>query len=136
MESGLNTGVQAHKSEIRFVAQAFAGAGGRFAGIFAPPLRADRRGYRLGAGCANLPANRLAIIPRSGEISGLVSRHRIIGACSKPVNPLFESYGQIIVDECHHLSAFSFAEILKRAKVKYVLGCGIGASVATKRWDM
>ncbi|MDP1659620.1 MAG: DEAD/DEAH box helicase family protein [Methylotenera sp.] len=31
-------------------------------------------------------------------------------------------YGQIIVDECHHLSAFSFEQILKSAKAKYVLG--------------
>lgn len=38
------------------------------------------------------------------------------------INPLVESYGQIIVDECHHLSAFSFEGILKRAKAKYVLG--------------
>ncbi|MBI3902483.1 MAG: DEAD/DEAH box helicase family protein [Nitrosomonadales bacterium] len=38
------------------------------------------------------------------------------------VNPIVESYGHIIVDECHHLSAFSFEEILKRAKAKYVLG--------------
>jgi superfamily II DNA or RNA helicase len=38
------------------------------------------------------------------------------------VNALVESYGQIIIDECHHLSAFSFEWILKRAKAKYVLG--------------
>ena len=31
-------------------------------------------------------------------------------------------YGQIIVDECHHLSAFSFEQILKSAKARYVLG--------------
>jgi len=31
-------------------------------------------------------------------------------------------YGHIIVDECHHLSAFSFEQILKQAKAKYVLG--------------
>lgn len=42
-----------------------------FCGIFAPPLRANRPCYWLGAGCANLSANRLAIIPQSGEISGL-----------------------------------------------------------------
>lgn len=35
---------------------------------------------------------------------------------------LLESYGQIIVDECHHLSAFSFEAILKRAKARFVLG--------------
>ena len=31
-------------------------------------------------------------------------------------------YGHIIVDECHHISAFSFEQILKQAKAKYVLG--------------
>ncbi|VAX07885.1 Putative helicase [hydrothermal vent metagenome] len=31
-------------------------------------------------------------------------------------------YGQVIVDECHHLSAFSFERILKRTNAKYVLG--------------
>jgi len=31
-------------------------------------------------------------------------------------------YGQIIVDECHHVSAFSFEQVLKKAKAKYVLG--------------
>ncbi|MEH6499000.1 MAG: DEAD/DEAH box helicase family protein [Pseudoalteromonas distincta] len=31
-------------------------------------------------------------------------------------------YGQIIVDECHHLSAFSFEALLKAAGAKYVLG--------------
>jgi superfamily II DNA or RNA helicase len=35
---------------------------------------------------------------------------------------LLDSYGQIIVDECHHLSAFSFEAILKQAKARYVLG--------------
>jgi len=33
-----------------------------------------------------------------------------------------DTYGQVIVDECHHLSAFSFENILKRTKAKYVLG--------------
>ena len=31
-------------------------------------------------------------------------------------------YGHIIVDECHHISAFSFEKILKQVKAKYVLG--------------
>ena len=35
---------------------------------------------------------------------------------------LLDQYGQIIVDECHHLSAFSFEKILKQAKAKYVMG--------------
>jgi len=38
------------------------------------------------------------------------------------VNPLVETYGQVIVDECHHVGAVSFDAILKRAKARYVLG--------------
>jgi hypothetical protein len=33
-----------------------------------------------------------------------------------------ESYGQIVIDECHHISAYSFEAILKQAKAKYVTG--------------
>jgi len=35
---------------------------------------------------------------------------------------LLDGYGHIIVDECHHLSAFSFEGVLKRAKAQYILG--------------
>lgn len=35
---------------------------------------------------------------------------------------LLDSYGQVIVDECHHLSAVSFEKILKETKSRYVLG--------------
>lgn len=35
---------------------------------------------------------------------------------------LLDKYGQIIVDECHHVSAFSFESVLKQAKAKYVVG--------------
>jgi superfamily II DNA or RNA helicase len=38
------------------------------------------------------------------------------------VDPLVENYGQVIVDECHHVGAASFDAILRRAKAKYVLG--------------
>ncbi len=38
------------------------------------------------------------------------------------VNPLVENYGQVVVDECHHVGAVSFDAILKRTKAKYVLG--------------
>jgi superfamily II DNA or RNA helicase len=31
-------------------------------------------------------------------------------------------YGQVIVDECHHLSAFTFEQVMKQVKAKYVLG--------------
>ncbi len=38
------------------------------------------------------------------------------------VNPLVEHYGQVIVDECHHVGAASFDAILKRTKARYVHG--------------
>jgi len=38
------------------------------------------------------------------------------------VDPLVEDYGQVIVDECHHVGAVSFDAILKRVKARYVLG--------------
>lgn len=38
------------------------------------------------------------------------------------LDALLDSYGQIIIDECHHLSAFSFEAILKRARARFVLG--------------
>lgn len=38
------------------------------------------------------------------------------------VSSLVDAYGQIIVDECHHIGAVSFDAILKRAKAKHVIG--------------
>ncbi|WP_312405352.1 TOTE conflict system archaeo-eukaryotic primase domain-containing protein [Pseudomonas rhodesiae] len=38
------------------------------------------------------------------------------------VSEQVKNYGQVIVDECHHLSAFSFEAILKNVRAKYVLG--------------
>jgi superfamily II DNA or RNA helicase len=38
------------------------------------------------------------------------------------VDALVENYGQVIVDECHHVGAASFESILKRTRAKYVLG--------------
>jgi len=38
------------------------------------------------------------------------------------VDSLVERYGQVIVDECHHVGAVSFDAILRRTKAKFVLG--------------
>jgi superfamily II DNA or RNA helicase len=38
------------------------------------------------------------------------------------VDDLVGEYGQVIIDECHHVSAHSFEQVLRRAKAKYVLG--------------
>lgn len=38
------------------------------------------------------------------------------------VHDLVTRYGHLIVDECHHVSAFSFEQVLRRAGATYVLG--------------
>lgn len=39
-------------------------------------------------------------------------------------------YGHIVVDECHHLPAFSFEQVVRRAKAKFVTG--LTATIARK----
>lgn len=38
------------------------------------------------------------------------------------VQDFVADYGHVIVDECHHLSAFTFESVLRQIKAKYVLG--------------
>ncbi len=38
------------------------------------------------------------------------------------INECVKDYGMIIVDECHHVSAFSFESVLKEVNAKYVYG--------------
>jgi superfamily II DNA or RNA helicase len=41
---------------------------------------------------------------------------------NKSIDDRVADYGQIIIDECHHLSAVSFEAVIKACKAKYVLG--------------
>ncbi|MBI2425807.1 MAG: DEAD/DEAH box helicase family protein [Candidatus Hydrogenedentes bacterium] len=52
-----------------------------------------------------LDVGMLQSLQRKGQVAGLVA-----------------DYGFIIVDECHHLSAFTFERIMKAARARYVLG--------------
>lgn len=38
------------------------------------------------------------------------------------IDEILAGYGQVVVDECHHISAFSFEKVLKEVKAKFVLG--------------
>jgi superfamily II DNA or RNA helicase len=40
----------------------------------------------------------------------------------KEVKDFVTDYGHIIVDECHHLSAFKFEKVMRAAKAKFVIG--------------
>src|SRR5260370_42663482 len=56
---------------------------------------------------------------RSGcvDIAILQSSHDKEG-----VKDFVAQYGQAIVDECHHLSAFTFEQVMRQVKAKYVVG--------------
>lgn len=72
----------------------------------------------------NLPINRIGQISggkskRTGEIDValLQSLHR-----KGETKDLVAEYGHIIVDECHHLSAVTFEQVMREVKAKYVVG--------------
>lgn len=97
---GINTLVLVHRTELlrqwQERLQAFLGVGNGVVGT-------------LGGGKAKLTGiidiAVMQSLSRKGEISDQV-----------------KNYGQVIVDECHHLSAVSFEALLRSATARYVLG--------------
>jgi superfamily II DNA or RNA helicase len=65
-----------------------------------------------------------------GQIGG--GKHKITGTVDVAmiqslinkgtVNDLVGNYGHIIVDECHHISAASFEQVIRQAKAKFITG--------------
>ncbi len=41
---------------------------------------------------------------------------------NEAVKDFVAEYGQVIVDECHHISAFTFEQVMRQAKARYVVG--------------
>ena len=72
----------------------------------------------------NLPAKSIGQIGGGkNDPSGCVDVAIIQSSHDKAgVKDFVAEYGQVIVDECHHLSAFTFEQVLKQVKAKYVLG--------------
>ncbi len=97
---GVNTLVLVHRTELlkqwRERLQAFLGAGKGVIGT-------------MGGGKAQLTGRIDIAVMQSLSRRG-------------DVHPLVERYGQVIVDECHHVGAVSFDAILKQTKARYVLG--------------
>ena len=58
---------------------------------------------------------------RSGIVDIAIMQSLFEGE-GKAVKEFVEEYGMVIVDECHHVAAFTFENILKSAKSKYVYG--------------
>ena len=72
----------------------------------------------------NLPAKAIGQIgggkmDRTGhvDIAVIQSLHR-----KEEVKDFVAEYGQVIVDECHHISAFTFEQVMRQVKAKYVVG--------------
>jgi len=65
-----------------------------------------------------------------GQIGG--GRHKVTGVVDVAmiqslvdkgiVNDLVVKYGHIIVDECHHISAASFEQVIRQAKARFITG--------------
>jgi superfamily II DNA or RNA helicase len=72
----------------------------------------------------NLPAQSIGQIGGGkNDPSGCVDVAIIQSSHDKAgVKDFVAEYGQVIVDECHHLSAFTFEQVMKQVKAKYVLG--------------
>jgi len=57
----------------------------------------------------------------SGQID-IATYQSLINKKDNSVDPLIQEYGQIIIDECHHISAPRFEMVLNEARAKFVLG--------------
>lgn len=73
--------------------------------------------------------NKKNILPIGCLYSGKNSLHGIIDVAliqscinKNEIDSFVENYGMVIVDECHHVSSFSFEQVLRKVKSKYVYG--------------
>ncbi len=57
----------------------------------------------------------------SGQID-VATYQSLINKKDNTIAPLIQNYGQIIIDECHHISAPRFEMVLNEVRAKYVLG--------------
>ena len=51
------------------------------------------------------------------DVAVIQSLHR-----EKEVKDFVGEYGHVVVDECHHLSAFTFEQVMRQVKAKFVVG--------------
>ena len=78
---------------------------------------------RLGA-FLDLPASAIGRIGGGRRKPGGIVDVAVIQSLARKgeVDDIVADYGQLVVDECHHISAVSFEAVARRAKAKYVLG--------------
>ncbi len=71
-----------------------------------------------------IPTKEIGQISGSKKMStGKLDVAVIQSLCRKGiVNDIVANYGHVIVDECHHIAALSFEQLMKKVKAHYVLG--------------
>jgi len=57
----------------------------------------------------------------SGQID-VATYQSLINKKDNTIKPIIQEYGQIIIDECHHISAPRYEMVLNEVRAKYVLG--------------
>ena len=63
------------------------------------------------------------IVAGKDQLSGIIDIAVMQSLYSRgEIKDCIKNYGMVIVDECHHISAFSFEQILKNVNAKYVYG--------------
>lgn len=72
----------------------------------------------------DLPAKEIGLIGSGkNKVNGKVDIAMLQSLFRKgETKDLVQDYGQVIVDECHHISAFSFEQVMKQTKAKYIIG--------------
>ena len=57
------------------------------------------------------------------KVTGLIDVAMVQSLVNKgTVNNLVANYGQVIVDECHHISAASFEQVIRQANARFITG--------------
>jgi superfamily II DNA or RNA helicase len=88
-------------------------------------LRAISLGVERLCSFLDIPSNQIGYIGGGKrKLSGVIDIATIQSLTKKEgiVDDLVANYGQVIVDECHHISARTFESVIKECKAKFVLG--------------
>lgn len=64
----------------------------------------------------------IGVIAKSKTLQSEIGIAMIQSLKNHDLQALSTYYGQVIIDECHHIAAYTFEAILKQFKAKYILG--------------
>lgn len=59
---------------------------------------------------------------RPSHLVDIVNYRKLARMSAEDRRAFYQNYGQIIIDECHHISAVTFEKVLVQANVKFIVG--------------